>query len=63
METAWYFRPLVPTIGWFVCSWLLLAVIKARRMGGQGPGKSLQTLFLGKFNYRMGLNVVRPIRY
>jgi protein-S-isoprenylcysteine O-methyltransferase Ste14 len=50
METAWCFRPLVPTIGWFVCSWLLFAVIKARRMGGQGPSKSLQTLFLGKFN-------------
>jgi protein-S-isoprenylcysteine O-methyltransferase Ste14 len=45
METAWHFRLLVPSIGWFICSWLLFVVIKAKRMGGQGPSKSLQTVF------------------
>jgi protein-S-isoprenylcysteine O-methyltransferase Ste14 len=45
METAWYFRLLIPDIGWFICSWLLFAVIKAKRMSGPGPSKSLQRVF------------------
>lgn len=46
METAWYFRLLIPNIGWFVCSWLLYAIIGAKRMSGPGPSKSLQMVFM-----------------
>jgi len=46
METAWYSRLLIPNIGWFVCSWLLFAIIKAKRMSGPGPSRSLQIVFM-----------------
>ena len=37
METAWYFRLLWVNIAWFVVSWLLYGIIKAKRTG---PGPS-----------------------
>ncbi len=45
METPWYFRLLIPNIGEFVCSWLLFAILKAKRMSGPGPSKPLQMVF------------------
>ena len=45
METAWYFRLLIPYIGWFACSFLLYGIIKAKRMGGPGPSRRLQMVF------------------
>ncbi|MFC1918497.1 methyltransferase family protein [Chloroflexota bacterium] len=40
METAWYFRLIYVNILWFVISWLLFGIIKAKRMSGPGPSKS-----------------------
>jgi len=40
METAWYFRLFYVNILWFVISWLLFGIIRAKRMSGPGPGKS-----------------------
>ena len=40
METAWYFRLFYVYILWFITSWLLFAIIRAKRMSGPGPGKS-----------------------
>lgn len=45
METAWYSRLLIPWIGSYACSFLLYAIIKAKRMGGPGPSKRLQMVF------------------
>ena len=42
METAWYFRLLIPWIGWFVCGLLLLAITKPKRMSDPGWSKPLQ---------------------
>ena len=40
METAWYFRLFYVYILWFITSWLLFAIIRAKRMSGPGPSKS-----------------------
>ncbi|MBA7606291.1 hypothetical protein ES703_13439 [subsurface metagenome] len=40
METAWYFRLLWVNIAWFVVSWLLFGIIRAKRMSGPGPSRS-----------------------
>ena len=45
METAWYFRLLLPHMGWFLFSWLLFAIIKAKRMSGPGPSKPILIIF------------------
>jgi protein-S-isoprenylcysteine O-methyltransferase Ste14 len=42
METAWYFRLLIPWIGWFVFNLILLAIIKPKRMSGPGGSKPLE---------------------
>ena len=36
METAWYFRLFFVNILWFIISWLLFGIIKAKRMSGPG---------------------------
>lgn len=41
METAWYFRLLIPNISWFIVSSLLFGLIKAKRMSGTGPSRAL----------------------
>jgi protein-S-isoprenylcysteine O-methyltransferase Ste14 len=40
METAWYFRLFFVNVSWFVISWLLFGIIKAKRMSGPGPSKA-----------------------
>ncbi|GAH23610.1 unnamed protein product [marine sediment metagenome] len=40
METAWYFRLLWVNIAWFIVSWLLFGIIRAKRMSGPGPSRS-----------------------
>jgi len=40
METAWYFRLFFVNLSWFVISWLLFAIIRAKRMSGPGPSRS-----------------------
>jgi len=40
METAWYFRLFWVNLGWFIVSWLLYFIIKAKRMTGPGPSRS-----------------------
>jgi len=40
MEVAWYFRLFYVNILWFIISWLLFAIIRAKRMSGPGPSKS-----------------------
>ena len=40
METAWYFKLFYVNISWFIVSWLLFAIIRAKRMSGPGPSKS-----------------------
>ena len=39
METAWYFRLFYVNISWFVISWLLFGIIRAKRMSGPGPSR------------------------
>ena len=45
METAWYFKLFYVHILWFIISWLLFAIIRAKRMSGPGPSKSLVLAF------------------
>ena len=40
MEVAWYFRLFYVNILWFIISWLLFGIIRAKRMSGPGPSKS-----------------------
>ena len=40
METAWYFRLFYINLLWFVVSWLLFGIIRAKRMSGPGPSRS-----------------------
>ena len=40
METVWYLRLFYVNISWFIISWLLYAIIRAKRMSGPGPSKS-----------------------
>ena len=40
METAWYFRLFYVNILWFLISWLLFGIIRAKRMSGPGSSKS-----------------------
>jgi len=47
METAWYFKLLVPNIGLMIVSFLLFLIIKAKRMTGPGPGKRMQLVSTG----------------
>jgi protein-S-isoprenylcysteine O-methyltransferase Ste14 len=47
METAWYFKLLVPNIGIIIVSFLLFLIIKAKRMTGPGPGKRMQVVSTG----------------
>jgi len=49
METAWYFRLFFVNLGWFVISWLLFGIIRAKRMSGPGPSKSLIMVFWASF--------------
>jgi protein-S-isoprenylcysteine O-methyltransferase Ste14 len=49
METAWYFRLFFIYIAWFVISWLLYFIIKAKRMTGPGPSKSWVLAFWASF--------------
>ena len=39
METAWCFKLFYVNILWFLISWLLFAIIKAKRMSGPGPSR------------------------
>jgi len=39
METAWYFKLFFVNLLWFIVSWLLFGIIKAKRMSGPGPSK------------------------
>ncbi len=45
METAWYFRLFYVNILWFIVSWLLFGIIRAKRMSGPGPSKSWMLAF------------------
>lgn len=45
METAWYFRLFFVYLGWFIVSWLLFFIIKAKRMTGPGPSRSIEMIF------------------
>lgn len=45
METAWYFKLFYVYILWFIVSWLLYGIIKAKRMSGPGPSKSWMIAF------------------
>jgi len=45
METAWYFRLFYVNILWFIISWLLFGIIRAKRMSGPGPSKSWVIVF------------------
>ena len=49
METAWYFRLFFLNILWFVISWLLYGIIKAKRMSGPGPSKTWVMAFWASF--------------
>ncbi|HEY50745.1 MAG TPA: hypothetical protein G4O20_02950 [Dehalococcoidia bacterium] len=49
METAWYFRLFFVYLGWFIISWLLYFIIKAKRMSGPGPSRSWVTAFWASF--------------
>ncbi|MBA7678860.1 hypothetical protein ES703_87138 [subsurface metagenome] len=40
METAWYFKLFYVNILWFIISWLLFGIIRAKRMSGPGPSRS-----------------------
>ena len=46
METAWYFRLFFVYLGWFIVSWLLYFIIRAKRMTGPGPSRTISMLFL-----------------
>ncbi|MBA7705730.1 hypothetical protein ES703_114566 [subsurface metagenome] len=46
METAWYFRLFFVHISWFIISWLLFGIIRAKRMSGPGPSKPWMIAFL-----------------
>ena len=45
METAWYFRLFFLNLLWFIISWLLFAIIRAKRMSGPGPSRPWVTGF------------------
>ncbi len=45
METVWYFRLFFVYLGWFIVSWLLYFIIKAKRMTGSGPSRSVEMIF------------------
>jgi len=49
METAWYFRLFYVNILWFIISWLLFGIIKAKRMSGPGPSKPWVLAFWASF--------------
>jgi protein-S-isoprenylcysteine O-methyltransferase Ste14 len=49
METAWYFRLFWVNFGWFIISWLLYFIIKAKRMAGPGPSRSWVMAFWASF--------------
>ena len=49
METVWYFRLFFVNISWFIISWLLFAIIKAKRMSGPGPSRSWMMAFWVSF--------------
>jgi len=39
VEADWYFRLFFVNISWFVISWLLFGIIRAKRMTGPGPSR------------------------
>jgi len=45
LETEWYFRLFYVHILWFIISWLLFGIIRAKRMSGPGPGRSWMLAF------------------
>jgi len=45
MDAAWYFRLIFVYIAQFVVSWLLFVLIKAKRMKGPGPSKTMMIFF------------------
>ena len=49
METAWYFRLFYVNLAYFVISWLLYFIIKAKRMSGPGPSRSWVMAFWVSF--------------
>ena len=49
METAWYLRLFWVNFGWFIISWLLYFIIKAKRMAGPGPSKTTVLGFWASF--------------
>jgi len=49
METDWYFRLFFVNISWFIISWLLFGIIRAKRMRGPGPSKSWMIAFWVSF--------------
>ena len=49
METAWYFRLFWLNISWFIISWLLFYIIKAKRMSGPGPSRPLVLAYWASF--------------
>ena len=49
METAWYFRLFFVHLGWFIVSWLLYFIIKAKRMTGPGPSRSIVMVSCASF--------------
>lgn len=49
METAWYFRLFWVNLAWFIISWLLFYIIKAKRMTGPGPSRPWVLAFWASF--------------
>ncbi len=49
MEAEWYFRLFFVNILWFVVSWLLFGIIRAKRMTGPGPNRPWMTAFYTMF--------------
>ena len=49
METVWYFRLFFVYLGWFIISWLLYGIIKAKRMSGPGLSRSMVMVFWASF--------------
>ena len=49
MEADWYFRLFFVNISWFVISWLLFGIIRAKRMTGPGPSRPWMMAFWTSF--------------
>ena len=49
MEAEWYFRLFFVNMSWFIVSWLLFGIIRAKRMTGPGPSKPWMIAFWTTF--------------